>query len=115
MPAACSRALQRSIRCHSSVCAYGWAWPQFGQNLLTLGIDLPQLRQNFASAPATAPPPAGTELSGVEVLPFFSASIMAFPIAIPAPRPAPTPAAPPPSLAAATGMDCATWYCVYRP
>src|SRR5215475_8937560 len=94
--------------------AYGWAWPQFGQNLLIFGIDLPQFKQNFASvAAATAPPAAAPPPSApVAALPFFSASIMAWPIAIPAPRPAPTPAAPPPSFAAATGIDCATWYCV---
>ena len=32
-------------------------------------------------------------------------------MAIPAPRPAPAPATPP-SLAAATGIDCAVWNCV---
>ncbi len=59
-----------------------------------------------------AGPPLG---ACVEAAEFFTASAMVWPIAMPAPSPAPMPTAPPPSFAAAIGMDCATSYWVNLP
>src|SRR5579863_4040479 len=93
-------------KCRSHYC---WACPHSEQNLLTLGIGLPQLRQNFVSGPAAVPPAepgaAGTDSPAAGAA-LFRASIIACPMAAPAPSPAPTPAAPPPSFAAAIGIDC---------
>src|SRR5579859_649399 len=88
---------------------YCWACPHSEQNLLILGIGLPQFKQNFVSAPAAVTPELVAPDSGPEDPALFNASIIAWPMATPAPSPAPTPAAPPPSFAAAMGMDCATW------
>src|SRR6266481_7606190 len=86
---------------------YTWGFPHSGQNLALRAMGLPHSLQNFVSAarvPAAVgvAPPAGDEVD------FFTASIMAWPIATPAPRPAPIPTAPPLSFPAAMGMDCAT-------
>src|SRR5712691_6975558 len=86
---------------------YTWGFPHSGQNLALRAMGLPHSLQNLVSAEgapaaAGAAPPAGAEVD------FFTASIMAWPMATPAPRPAPIPTAPPPSLPAAMGMDCAT-------
>src|SRR5467141_2568434 len=87
---------------------YTWGFPHSGQNLALRGMALPHSLQNLVSAEG-APAAAGAEVD------FFTASIMAWPMATPAPRPAPIPTAPPPSFAAAMGMACATWYCVNLP
>src|SRR5215469_7881590 len=102
---------------HNAKTGYCCACPHSGQNLLARGIGLPQFIQNFVSGLATAPPPAVVAPDSPPEDPaFLSASIIACPMATPAPSPAATPATPPPpSLAAAVGMDCATSNCVYRP
>src|SRR5271163_291045 len=93
---------------------YACGLPHSGQNLLLRGMDFPHSWQNLVSAegaPATgaaAVLTAGNPPSAEPVVDFFTASIMACPMATPAPRPAPTPTPPPPSLPAAMGMDCAT-------
>src|SRR5262249_13926876 len=79
--------------------------PHSGQNLAGLGIGLPQLMQNLV-VPAGA---SGAEPAGAAG---FMAFITCCAIAMPAPSPMPAPAMPPPSLAAAMGIDCATWNCV---
>jgi len=60
---------------------YGCACPHSGQNLLTFGIALPQLRQNFVAAlvaAAGAAPLAGAALESAAPDPaFLSASIIA--------------------------------------
>src|SRR5258708_22776727 len=86
---------------------YTWGFPHSGQNLALRGMGLPHSLQNLVSAPgvpaaAGAAPPAGAEVD------FFTASIMAWPMATPAPRPAPISTAPPPSFPAAMGMAFAT-------
>src|SRR5271154_489521 len=89
---------------------YPCGLPHSGQNLLLRGMGFPHSWQNLVSAEAAedaaAALGAGAPLSGV--VDFFTASIMACPMATPAPSPAPTPTPPPPSLPAAMGMDCAT-------
>src|SRR5260370_20805162 len=93
---------------------YTWGFPHSGQNLALRGMGLPHSLQNLVSAPgvpaaAGAAPPAGAEVD------FFTASIMAWPMATPAPRPAPIPTPPPPSSAAAMGRACPTRSCVNLP
>src|SRR6185503_7284637 len=109
------RAWQRG---HVAACAA----PQDGQNRDSAGTGLEQAVHALAAAPAVAPadgagPPGPTRVAGAAGgsppprFAWLTAWVIACPIATPAPRPAPAPAMPP-SLAAATGIDCAVWYCV---
>src|SRR5689334_1100905 len=92
----------RGLRGHSrhpSELFYPCAVPHSGQNLAPRAMDLPQLTQNLVAAAALSPG--------------FIAFITCWAMARPAPRPTPAPAKPPPpSLAAAIGMELATWNCV---
>src|SRR5579872_2761199 len=88
---------------------YCWAPPHSGQNLAGLGIDFPQFMQNLVPEPAAG---GAAGASGVGEAAGLAAFIICCAMVEPAPRPTPMPAAPPPSLAAAMGMDCATWNCV---
>src|SRR5438128_12451179 len=82
--------------------AYCCGFPHSGQNFEFRGMGLPHSWQNLVSGAA------GSAGAG------FIAFIICCAMVSPAASPTPTPAAPPPSFAAAIGMDCATWNCVYR-
>src|SRR6267143_5348239 len=94
---------------HGTRWRYACGFPNSGQNLALRAMGLPHSEQNFVSAAGAPPAAAGTVPPPPEdCVDFFTASIMAWPMATPAPSPAPIPTAPPPSLAAATGMAWAT-------
>src|ERR1700733_9169515 len=88
---------------------HAWGLPHSGQNFDGRGICLPHSEQNFVVA-LPAPPVAGGGCCGGAgccwaAAAFCTAFAIVWPMAIPAPRPAPIPTAPPPSLAAAIGID----------
>ena len=87
----------------------GGSMPGAGPSSTNVGFVDPFRQDRGAAGPAAAGG-AGAGGAGGCIAP-----IICWAIAMPAPNPTPMPAAPPPSLAAAMGMACATWNCVYRP
>src|SRR5262249_45816464 len=91
-----------------SGCAYCCGLPHSGPNFALRGIDFPHPRQELVSgadAGGAGCPSAGGDVGAAGFIAFAICCAMVSP----APSPTPMPAAPPPSLAAAMGIDCATW------
>src|ERR1035441_6517908 len=91
---------------------YCCAPPHSEQKCAARGMGLPQEMQNLVVPPAAGAGGAASGAAEGAGAGGCMAPIICCAIARPAPKPTPAPAAPPPSFAAAIGIDCATWNCV---